>query len=173
MGPAHRQAGSVFDNQIHSEDYLHSTHMSMSRIGAVEENNSEEHESDSEQDTDGSESDSKYDQQDDDNDADKSEGDGDRGMDIDDVQDEKADSTPLPLPKSKTTNIPSLIPYFSSVFRFNDRVVALEKDVAELKNDPLHTQMAALVDDHIDTRMGETREEFMNFLLASLTDTIT
>nr|GEX17207.1 hypothetical protein [Tanacetum cinerariifolium] len=33
--------------------------------------------------------------------------------------------------------------------------------------------MAALVNDHIDTRMGETREEFMNFLLASLTDTIT
>nr|GEX60779.1 retrovirus-related Pol polyprotein from transposon TNT 1-94 [Tanacetum cinerariifolium] len=31
-----QQAGSVFDNQIHSEDYLHTTHTSMSRIGAVE-----------------------------------------------------------------------------------------------------------------------------------------
>nr|GEZ03730.1 hypothetical protein [Tanacetum cinerariifolium] len=58
-------------------------------------------------------------------------------------------------------------------FRFNDRVIALEKDVAELKNDPLHTQVTSLVDDHLDTRMGVTKEEFMNFLSASLTDRIT
>nr|GFA28781.1 hypothetical protein [Tanacetum cinerariifolium] len=30
-----------------------------------------------------------------------------------------------------------------------------------------------LVDDHLDTRIGATREEFMNFLLASLTERIT
>nr|GEY98337.1 hypothetical protein [Tanacetum cinerariifolium] len=40
-------------------------------------------------------------------------------------------------------------------------------------NDPLHTQVTALVDDHLYTRMGATREEFMNFLSASLTDRIT
>nr|GEY40400.1 hypothetical protein [Tanacetum cinerariifolium] len=50
-----------------------------------------------------------------------------------------------------------------------ERVIALEKDVVELKKDPLHTQVTALVDDHLDTRMGETREEFMNFLSESLT----
>nr|GFB00498.1 hypothetical protein [Tanacetum cinerariifolium] len=82
-------------------------------------------------------------------------------------------STPSPLPTNETTNIPPSIPDFDSVFRFNDRVIALEKDVAELKNDPLHTQVTLLVDDHLDTRMGATREEFMNFLLASLTDRIT
>nr|GEV56316.1 copia protein [Tanacetum cinerariifolium] len=51
-------------------------------------------------------------------------------------------------------------------------VIALEKDVVELKKDPLHTQVTTLVDDHLDTRMGATREEFMNFLSASLTDRI-
>nr|GEV19200.1 integrase, catalytic region, zinc finger, CCHC-type, peptidase aspartic, catalytic [Tanacetum cinerariifolium] len=48
-----------------------------------------------------------------------------------------------------------------------------KKDVAELKKDPLHTQVTSLVDDHLDTRMGETREEFMNFFSASLTERIT
>nr|GEW58455.1 hypothetical protein [Tanacetum cinerariifolium] len=81
-------------------------------------------------------------------------------------------STPSPLPTTETTNIPSLILDFALVFRFNDRVIALEKDVAELKNDPLHTQVIAL-NDHLDTRMGATREEFMNFLSALLTDRIT
>nr|GEW55554.1 hypothetical protein [Tanacetum cinerariifolium] len=82
-------------------------------------------------------------------------------------------TTPTPLTKIKTTNIPSTILDFTSVFRFNDRVIALEQDVAELKKDPLHTQVTALVDDHPDTRMGATREEFMNFLSVSLTDRIT
>nr|GEU31173.1 hypothetical protein [Tanacetum cinerariifolium] len=71
------------------------------------------------------------------------------------------------------TVLVSIIPEASpAFFRFNDRVIALEKDVAELKKDPLHTQVTGLVDDHLDTRMGATREEFMNFLPASLTDII-
>ncbi|GJW10911.1 hypothetical protein Tco_1576738 [Tanacetum coccineum] len=45
-------------------------------------------------------------------------------------------------------------------------------EVAELKKDPLHTQVTSLVDDHLDTRLGETREEFMNFLLESFTTRI-
>nr|GFB65965.1 hypothetical protein [Tanacetum cinerariifolium] len=82
-------------------------------------------------------------------------------------------TTPTPPPTIKTTNIPSSIPDFASVFRFNDRVIALEKDVAELKKDPLHTHVIALANDHLDTRIGATREEFMNFLSASLTNKIT
>ncbi|GKA43494.1 hypothetical protein Tco_0736218 [Tanacetum coccineum] len=46
---------------------------------------------------------------------------------------------------------------------------SLEKEVVELKKDPLHTQVTTLVDEHLDTRLGETREEFMNFLSESLT----
>ncbi|GJX80869.1 hypothetical protein Tco_0329018 [Tanacetum coccineum] len=53
------------------------------------------------------------------------------------------------------------------------RVTTLEKEVAELKKDPLHTQVIALVDDHLDARPGATIDEFMNFLLASLTTRIT
>nr|GEY84741.1 hypothetical protein [Tanacetum cinerariifolium] len=82
-------------------------------------------------------------------------------------------TTPTPPPTIETTNIPPLIPDFTLVFQFNDRVITLEKDVAKLKKDPLHTQVTALVDDHLDTRMGATRENLMNFLSALLNDRIT
>ncbi|GJW02879.1 hypothetical protein Tco_1561735 [Tanacetum coccineum] len=57
-------------------------------------------------------------------------------------------------------------------FRFNDRITALEKEVDELKKDPLHTQVTTLVDEHLDTRLGETIEEFVKFLSESLTTRI-
>nr|GEV94986.1 monodehydroascorbate reductase [Tanacetum cinerariifolium] len=54
------------------------------------------------------------------------------------------------------------------------RVIALEKEVYELKkDDPLKTQVTALVDEHLDVRLGATRNEFMNFLSASITARIT
>ncbi|GJU76483.1 hypothetical protein Tco_1273553 [Tanacetum coccineum] len=78
-------------------------------------------------------------------------------------------TTPNPSPTIETTNPLSTLPDFASVFRFNDRITTLEKEVAKLKKDPLHTQVTTLVDEHLDTRLGETREEFMNFLSESLT----
>ncbi|GKD95891.1 hypothetical protein Tco_1379788 [Tanacetum coccineum] len=72
----------------------------------------------------------------------------------------------------KTTNPLSTLPDFASVFRFNDRITTLEKEVAEHKKDPLHTQVTTLVDENLDTRLGETREEFMKFLSESLTTRI-
>ncbi|GKC17389.1 hypothetical protein Tco_1014171, partial [Tanacetum coccineum] len=78
-------------------------------------------------------------------------------------------ATPTPLPTISTTNPLSTLPDFASVFRFNDRITALEKEVAELKKDPLDTQVRTLVDEHLDTMLGETREEFMNFLSESPT----
>ncbi|GJV24413.1 hypothetical protein Tco_1377108 [Tanacetum coccineum] len=54
----------------------------------------------------------------------------------------------------------------------SSRITTLEKEVAEIKKDPLHTQVTSLVDEHLDTRLGETREEFMNFLSESLTTRI-
>ncbi|GJW32605.1 hypothetical protein Tco_0052637 [Tanacetum coccineum] len=78
-------------------------------------------------------------------------------------------TTPTPPLTIETTNPLSTLPDFASVFRFNDRITALEKEVAEIKKDPLHTQVTSLVDEHLDTRLGETREEFMNFLSESLT----
>ncbi|GKB44144.1 hypothetical protein Tco_0889086 [Tanacetum coccineum] len=78
-------------------------------------------------------------------------------------------TTPTPPPTIETTNPLSTLPDFASVFRFNDRITALEKEVAKIKKDPLHTQVTSLVDEHLDIRLGETREEFMNFLSESLT----
>ncbi|GKA69063.1 hypothetical protein Tco_0775127 [Tanacetum coccineum] len=78
-------------------------------------------------------------------------------------------TTPIPPQTIETTNPLSTLPDFASVFRFNDRITALEKEVAKLKKDPLHTQVTTLVDEHLDTRLGKTREEFMNFLSKSLT----
>ncbi|GJV12633.1 hypothetical protein Tco_1354174 [Tanacetum coccineum] len=78
-------------------------------------------------------------------------------------------TTPTPPPTIETTNPLSTLPDFASVFRFNDRITVLEKEVAKLKKDPLDTQVTTLVDEHLDTRLGETREEFMNFLSESLT----
>ncbi|GJR88223.1 hypothetical protein Tco_0212234 [Tanacetum coccineum] len=77
-------------------------------------------------------------------------------------------TTPNPPPIIATTNPLSTLPDFASVFQFNDRITALEKKVAELKKDPLHTQVTTLVDEHLDTRLRETREEFMKFLSESL-----
>ncbi|GJU55889.1 hypothetical protein Tco_1229603 [Tanacetum coccineum] len=81
-------------------------------------------------------------------------------------------TTPIPPPTTRTTNPPSTLPDFASVFRFNDRIVAFEKEVDDLKKDPLHTQVTTLVDEHLDARLGETREEFMNFLSESLMERI-
>ncbi|GKA56064.1 hypothetical protein Tco_0755136 [Tanacetum coccineum] len=78
-------------------------------------------------------------------------------------------ATPTPPPTIETINPLSTLPDFASVFRFNNRITALEKEVVELKKDPLHTQVTSLVDGHLDTKLGETREEFMNFLSESLT----
>ncbi|GKA64135.1 hypothetical protein Tco_0763741, partial [Tanacetum coccineum] len=81
-------------------------------------------------------------------------------------------ATPTPPLTIETTNPLLNLPDFSSVFWFNDRISALEKVVAELKKDPLHTQVTSLVNEHLDTRLGETREEFMNLLSDSFTTRI-
>ncbi|GKC86886.1 hypothetical protein Tco_1147535, partial [Tanacetum coccineum] len=49
-------------------------------------------------------------------------------------------STSIPPPTTKATNSLSALPNFASVFQFNNRVTTLEKEVVELKKDPLHTQ---------------------------------
>ncbi|GKD13287.1 hypothetical protein Tco_1197694 [Tanacetum coccineum] len=71
-------------------------------------------------------------------------------------------STPTPPLITEATNPQSTLPDFAYVFQFNNKVTTLEKEVAELKNDPLRTQVIALVDEHLDARLGATRDEFMN-----------
>ncbi|GJX26761.1 hypothetical protein Tco_0233057 [Tanacetum coccineum] len=78
-------------------------------------------------------------------------------------------TTPNPSLSIETTNPLSTFPNFASVYRFNDRITTLEKEVAKLKKDPLYTQVTTLVDEHLHTRLGETKKEFINFCLESLT----
>ncbi|GKE62211.1 hypothetical protein Tco_1512578, partial [Tanacetum coccineum] len=53
------------------------------------------------------------------------------------------------------------------------KVSALEKDVSELKKcDPLKTQVIPLVDEHLDARLGATRDEFMNYLSTMVTESL-
>ncbi|GJU35729.1 hypothetical protein Tco_1184083 [Tanacetum coccineum] len=74
-------------------------------------------------------------------------------------------STFTPPPITEDTNPSSTLLDFASVFQFNNRVSTLEKEVAKLKkDDPLKTQVTALVDEHLDARLGATRDDFMNFL---------
>ncbi|GJV96916.1 hypothetical protein Tco_1548493 [Tanacetum coccineum] len=83
-------------------------------------------------------------------------------------------STPTPPPTTEAINPLSVHPNFASIFQFNNRVSALEKEVAELKKDDLlNTQVTALVDEHLDSRLGATRDEFMSYLSASITVRIT
>ncbi|GJZ18603.1 hypothetical protein Tco_0554726 [Tanacetum coccineum] len=79
---------------------------------------------------------------------------------------------PNPPSTIETTNPLSTLLDFASVFRFNDRITTLEKEVVKLKKDPLHSQVTTLVDEHLDTRLGETIKEFMKFLSESLTTRI-
>ncbi|GJZ05887.1 retrovirus-related pol polyprotein from transposon TNT 1-94 [Tanacetum coccineum] len=83
-------------------------------------------------------------------------------------------STSTPPLTTKATNPLSTLPDFASVFQFNNRVTTLEKEVVKLKKDDLlKTQVTSLVDEHLDARLGATRDEFMNFISASITARIT
>ncbi|GKB40218.1 hypothetical protein Tco_0885160 [Tanacetum coccineum] len=83
-------------------------------------------------------------------------------------------STLTPPPTTEETNPLSTLLNFASVFQFNNKVTALENEVAELKKgDPLNAQVTALVDKHLDSRLGATRDKFMNYLSASITARIT
>ncbi|GKC04869.1 hypothetical protein Tco_0996479, partial [Tanacetum coccineum] len=78
-------------------------------------------------------------------------------------------STPTPPPTTKEINPLSVVPNFASVFQFNNRVSALENEVAKLKKDDLlNTQVTALVDEHLDSRLEASKDEFMSYLSASI-----
>nr|GEW52541.1 hypothetical protein [Tanacetum cinerariifolium] len=129
---------------------------------------------------------------DNDDDDDKFEGDEDRGMDNIPTNDVEIvspldvhvhhevprihTSTLLTVPVSvipEASPACTTIPQSSQTFTFLPlQTTPTPPPTIETTNDPLHTQLTTLVDDHLDTRMGATRKEFMNFLSASLTDRI-
>ncbi|GKA73540.1 hypothetical protein Tco_0779842 [Tanacetum coccineum] len=74
-------------------------------------------------------------------------------------------TTPTPPPIIETRNTLSNLPDFSSVFRFNDRITALEKEVADLKKDPLHTQsLSARIKEQVKDQLHQILpQELSNF----------
>ncbi|GKD41907.1 hypothetical protein Tco_1266552 [Tanacetum coccineum] len=71
---------------------------------------------------------------------------------------QQATPTPTPTTSEATTSFPSL-PDFSYVFKFNDRVTNLEKDLSEIKQVDQYAQalssIPAIVDRYIDNKLGE------------------
>ncbi|GJV24035.1 hypothetical protein Tco_1376730, partial [Tanacetum coccineum] len=66
--------------------------------------------------------------------------------------------TPTPIASEVTTAFPAL-PDFASVFRFNDRVTNLERDLSEIKQVDQYAQaissIPAIVDRYMDNKLGE------------------
>nr|GEX07678.1 hypothetical protein [Tanacetum cinerariifolium] len=79
-------------------------------------------------------------------------------------------STPTPPLTTEATNPLSTLLNFTFVFQFNNRVSALEKEASELKKDDLqNTQVTALVNEHLELRIGATKDKFMSYLSTSTT----
>nr|GEV13462.1 hypothetical protein [Tanacetum cinerariifolium] len=76
------------------------------------------------------------------------------------------------VPSNKAPTL--LTVYVSVITESSPPVTALEKEVVELKkNDPLNTQVTALVDEHLYSRLGAAKDEFISYLSASMTARIT
>ncbi|GJT45474.1 hypothetical protein Tco_0954189 [Tanacetum coccineum] len=71
---------------------------------------------------------------------------------------QQATPTPTPITSEATTSFPSLLD-FASVFKFNERVFNLEKDVSEIKQVDQYAQplssIPAIVDRYMDNKLGE------------------
>ncbi|GJR27569.1 hypothetical protein Tco_1103801 [Tanacetum coccineum] len=76
-------------------------------------------------------------------------------------------ATPTPPLTIETINPLSTLPDFASVFRFNNRIATLEKEVAELKKDPLHTQsLTARIKEQVKDQLPQILpKEVSNFAL--------
>ncbi|GJR09303.1 hypothetical protein Tco_0791955 [Tanacetum coccineum] len=71
---------------------------------------------------------------------------------------QEATLTPTPITSETTTSLPTL-PDFASVFKFNERVFNLEKDVSEIKQVDQYAQalssIPAIVDRYMDNKLGD------------------
>ncbi|GKD83816.1 hypothetical protein Tco_1350655, partial [Tanacetum coccineum] len=71
---------------------------------------------------------------------------------------QQATPTPTPITSEATTSFPSLLD-FLFIFRFNDRVTNLEKDLSEIKQVDLYAQaissIPAIVDRYMDNKLGK------------------
>ncbi|GJS32022.1 hypothetical protein Tco_0530404 [Tanacetum coccineum] len=82
---------------------------------------------------------------------------------------QQATLTPTPIASEVTTSFPTL-PDFASVFRFNERVANLEKDLSEMKQVDQYTQaissIPAIVDHYIDNKQREAIQQVIQSHIA-------
>ncbi|GJT56662.1 hypothetical protein Tco_0991716 [Tanacetum coccineum] len=103
---------------------------------------------------------------------DKTKGDEYKGMDFSTNQ--FADDVDVRLNEPVNTDEGFIQKEGTDVEMVNVQVTTLEKEVVELKKDDLlNTQVTALIDEHLDSRLGATRDEFMSYLWESITARIT
>ncbi|GJZ09530.1 hypothetical protein Tco_0543813 [Tanacetum coccineum] len=78
-----------------------------------------------------------------------------------------------------TTNIPQSLQSFTPPPLFSTPTPPLITEATNPQyalpdfDDPLKTQVTALVDEHLDARLGATRDEFISYILSSITAKIT
>nr|GEU74095.1 retrovirus-related Pol polyprotein from transposon TNT 1-94 [Tanacetum cinerariifolium] len=83
-------------------------------------------------------------------------------------------STLTPPPTTKAKNPPSTLLKFCICLPIRKQSHNVGKIFVELKkSNPLNTQVTALVDEHLDSRLGATRDEFMSYLSESIIAWIT
>ncbi|GKB96705.1 hypothetical protein Tco_0982842 [Tanacetum coccineum] len=72
---------------------------------------------------------------------------------------QQATPTPTPMASETTTLLPALLD-FASVFKFNERVFNLEKDLSEIKQVDQYAKslsfILVIVDRYIDNKLGDT-----------------
>ncbi|GKD73505.1 hypothetical protein Tco_1331787 [Tanacetum coccineum] len=75
---------------------------------------------------------------------------------------QQATPTPTPTASETTTSLPTLLD-FASVFKFNERVFNLEKDLSEIKQVDQYAQalssIPAIVDRYMDNKLGEAKNK--------------
>nr|GEV87608.1 retrovirus-related Pol polyprotein from transposon TNT 1-94 [Tanacetum cinerariifolium] len=153
-------------------DSKHETNENESGFESDQEENEEEIEDDEEEEEDKFVKTSSNDTENEDETKikDKDESDEDEGMDY--TTNQFDDDVDLRMNEPVTTDEGSFKRRVSMLKRLT--VTTLEKEVTELKKgDPLNTQVTDLVDEHLDSRLRATRDEFMSYLSASITARIT
>ncbi|GKE49870.1 hypothetical protein Tco_1481128, partial [Tanacetum coccineum] len=81
---------------------------------------------------------------------------------------QKATPTPTSTASEVTTSFPAL-PDFSSVFRFNDKVTNLERDLSEMKQVNQYAQAISLIPAIVDRYIGNKQEEAIQQAIKSHT----
>ncbi|GJT87437.1 hypothetical protein Tco_1069154 [Tanacetum coccineum] len=102
---------------------------------------------------------------------DKAEGDEDEGMDY--TTNQFDDDVDLRMNEPITTNEGFIQKEGTDAEMINVQQGNKNPEITLNQGDPLNTQVTALVDEHLDSRLGATRDEFMNYVSASITARIT